>query len=253
LRGGAALAEGFIEDDGTGGRDVEGADAAGHGDTQEVVAGAADKIMETGPLAAEDEDAVAGEVETVVVGLAALVEANDPQILALEVFKSADEVDDAGDAEMLSGAGAGLDGDRAEGRGATFGEHDSIDSSTVGHAQQGTEVLRVLNSIESQEQTRRARRSWEGWERVVEVFNGERFLGTDQGNDTLVGGGRGELGKLLAGLRADANARLTTGFHEAGEAVIVALARHYHLVKAPATGLEGLLDRMQAVENFHEG
>jgi hypothetical protein len=68
-----------------------------------------------------------------------------------------------------------------------------------------------------------------------------------------VGGGRGELGKLLASLGADADACLTTGFHEAGETVVVTLASHDHLVKTPAAGLEGLLDRMQAVENFHEG
>jgi hypothetical protein len=116
-----------------------------------VVAGAADKIMETGSLAAEDENTVASEIEAVVVGLAALVEANDPQILPLEIFEGADEVDDSGDAEMLGGTGAGLDGDGAQGRCTTLSEHDTIDSSTVGHAEQSTEVLRIFNSVQGQE------------------------------------------------------------------------------------------------------
>ena len=54
----AALAEGFVEDHGSGGGDVEGADAAGHGNAEQVVAGAADQVVEAGALAAEDEDAV---------------------------------------------------------------------------------------------------------------------------------------------------------------------------------------------------
>ena len=76
--GEAALAEGFIEDDGAGGRDVEGADAARHGNAQQVVTGFSDEVMEAGAFAAEHENAVAGEVELVVVGLAALVETDDP-------------------------------------------------------------------------------------------------------------------------------------------------------------------------------
>jgi hypothetical protein len=75
---GTALAEGLEEYDGSGGGDVEGADAAGHGNAQEMVAGAADEIVEAGAFAAKDEDAVACEVELVVVGGSPLVEADDP-------------------------------------------------------------------------------------------------------------------------------------------------------------------------------
>ena len=53
---GAALAGGFVEDDGSCGGDVERTDAAGHGDAQQMVAGAADKIVQAGAFAAEDED-----------------------------------------------------------------------------------------------------------------------------------------------------------------------------------------------------
>ena len=85
-RGGAALAGGFVENDCAGGGDVEGADAAGHGDAQQVVAGAADEIVEAGAFAAEDEDAVAGKVELVVVGRTAFVEADDPDVLLLQLL-----------------------------------------------------------------------------------------------------------------------------------------------------------------------
>ena len=97
-----------------------------------MVAGAADEIVEARALAAEDEDAVAGEVELVVVGCAALVESDDPEIAILELFEGADEVDDAGDAEMLGCSRAGFDGDGAEGRGAALGEDDAIDACAVG-------------------------------------------------------------------------------------------------------------------------
>ena len=148
----AALAEGFVEDDGSGGGDVEGADAAGHGDAQQVVAGAADEVVEAGAFAAEDEDAVAGEVELVVVGLAALVETDDPDIALLEVFKSADEVDDAGDAEVLGCSGAGFYGDGAERGGAALGEDDAVDAGAVGYAEERAEILRVFNAVEGEEQ-----------------------------------------------------------------------------------------------------
>ena len=64
----AALAEGFEEHDCSGGGDVEGADAASHRNAQQMVAGAADEVVEASALAAENEDAVAGEIELVVVG-----------------------------------------------------------------------------------------------------------------------------------------------------------------------------------------
>ena len=45
-----------------------------------MVAGAADEVVQARALAAEDENAVAGQVELVVVGCAALVETDDPEI-----------------------------------------------------------------------------------------------------------------------------------------------------------------------------
>ena len=175
----AALAGGFVEHDGSGGGDVEGADAAGHGDAQQVVAGAADEIVEACAFAAEDEDAVAGEVELVVVGGAAFVEADDPEILALELFEGADEVDDAGDAEVLGCAGAGLYGHGAEGRGAALGEDDAVDAGAVGYAEESAEILRVFDAVEGEEEAGCVGLQWIGGE---EVFDGEEFLGADEGD-----------------------------------------------------------------------
>ena len=149
----AALAGGFVEDDGSGGGDVEGADAAGHGNAQQMVAGAADQIVQTRAFAAEDDDEIAGEVELVVVGCAALVETDDPEIAVLELFEGADEIDDAGDAEVLGRAGAGFDGGGAEGSGAAFGEEDAVDAGAIGHAKKRAEILRIFNAIEGEDET----------------------------------------------------------------------------------------------------
>ena len=219
----AALAERFIEHDGSGGGDVEGADAAGHGDAQQVVAGAADQIVEAGAFAAEDEDAVAGEVELVVVGRSAFVEADDPEILALELFEGADEVDDAGDAEVLGCAGAGLDGHGAQGRGAALGEDDAVDAGAVGYAEKSAEILRIFDAVESEEEAGSlALQLDEGPKRSSMVRNS---WGRTRATTPWWVGGSGELRELLAGFLADADAGLAAVGDEALEAVIVSRSR----------------------------
>jgi hypothetical protein len=246
--GSAALAGGFEEDDGAGGGDVEGADSAGHGDAEKVVAGAADERVEASAFAAEDDDEVAGEIEPVVVGGAAFVETDNPEVLALEVFEGADEVDDAGDAEMLGCAGAGLDGGGAEGSGAALGEEDAVDAGAVGHAEERAEVLRVFDAVEREHEacgggTVRRRRE--------EVFEGEEFLRADEGDDALMRGGFGGESELLAGLLDDADTCLTALGEETVETGVMALAGNEDVVKAAAAGLEGFRDRVQAVKDFH--
>ena len=70
----------------------------------------------------------------VVVGFAAFVESDDPEVVPLEFFEGADEIDDAGDAQVLGRAGAGFDGNGTEGRGTALGEHDAVNAGTVGDA-----------------------------------------------------------------------------------------------------------------------
>ena len=244
----SALAEGFVEHHGPGGGDVEGADAAGHGNAKEMVAGAADQVVEAGSLAPKNEDEVAGEVEPIVVGGSALFEADDPEILALEVFECADEVDDAGDAEVFGGAGAGLDGDRAQRGGAALGEDHSVDAGAVGDAEERAEVLRIFDAIEGKDEAGGAGDGRRGGE---EVLDGEGFLGADESYDALVGGGSGDMGQVLAGLLEDADSVFAALSDEFFKAEVVAFASHQHVVEAPPAGLEGLFHRMQAVENFH--
>ena len=180
------LAGSLVKNDGSRGGDVQRAHAAGHGNAQQVVAGAADEIVESRALAAEDDTKIAGEIELVVVGCAPFVETDDPEIVALEIFERADQVDDAGDAKMLGCAGAGLNGGGAEGSGAALGEDDAVDTGAIGHAEQSTKILRIFNAVEGEEQTRGNGLPGSG---VEEIFEGEKFLRTDERNDSLMSRG----------------------------------------------------------------
>jgi hypothetical protein len=153
-----------------------------------MIAGAADKIVEAGALAAKDDDEIAGEVELVIVRLATFIETNDPEILLLEIFKSANEVDNAGDAEVLGGAGTGLYGYSAEGCGAALSDDDTVDSGSIGNAEKRAKVLRIFDTIEGEDETGAAVVGGIG---LVEIFNGEEFLRTDEGDHALVRGSFG--------------------------------------------------------------
>jgi hypothetical protein len=72
------LAKGLVENDSACCRNVERADTARHGDAEKVVTGAADKVVESSTLAAEDQDAIAREVELVVILRTTFIEADDP-------------------------------------------------------------------------------------------------------------------------------------------------------------------------------
>ena len=189
--GGAALAHGFVHDDGAGDGDVERGDRAGHGDAEEVVAGLLDQVVEAGAFAAEDEDAVGAEVEVGVVGGAALVEAEDPDVGLLHLLEGADEVGDAGDADVLGGAGGGFGDGGGDGGGAALGEDDAVDAGAVGGAEEGAEVVGVLDAVEGEEE---AVVGWSGFLRGEQVFDGEEGALADQGEGSLVGVGAGRCG-----------------------------------------------------------
>jgi len=121
-----------------------------------VVAGAADEVVEASAFPAEDEDAVAGEVEAVVVLNAALgwigIEADGPDVAIFQILKGADEVDDAGDAEVLGSAGAGLYGGGGEGGGAALSEDDAVDAGAIGDAEERAEILGIFDAVEGEEE-----------------------------------------------------------------------------------------------------
>jgi len=77
--------------------------------------------MQAWAFTAKDEDAVAGEVELVIVRCATFIEANDPDVLFLQFLQSSHKVDDTSDAEVFRSSGAGFDGDRAQRGGAALG------------------------------------------------------------------------------------------------------------------------------------
>jgi hypothetical protein len=216
-----------------------------------VIAGAADKIVKARALAAEDDNQVAGEVKPVVVDGTALVEADDPEVAALEVLEGADEIDDARDAQVLGGARAGFDGRRAQGRGAALGEEDAVDSGAIGNAEQSAEVLRIFDAIESEDEAGGGGVARGGGGRE-EIFESEELLRADKSDDALVSGGVGGEGELLARLLKDADTGLAALGDEAVETIIPALAGDEDAIESAAAGLHSFLDRVQSVENFHK-
>ena len=246
----AALTGRLVEHDGARGGDVQRADAAGHGNAQQVVAGATHKIVEAGALPAEDEDAVAGEIELIVVGGAALIESNDPDVLPLQFFESTDEVDDARDAQMLCCSGARLHSDRTERSRTPLGENNAVNTGAVGDAEQCAEVLRIFNTIEREQEPGCI---GAGRPRGKEVLQCHRFLRADEGYHSLMSRCACQLRELVACFLADTDAGLAALGDQMGQALVVALTGNQNVIEAATASLESLFDGMEAVDNFHEG
>ena len=274
MRGQAALAHGFVHDDGAGDRDVERGDRAGHGDAQEVVAGLFDQIVQAGAFASEDEDAVGAEVEIHIVWSPAFVEAEDPDVGLLHLLERADEVGDAGDSDVFGGTGGGLGDGRGDWGGAAFGQDDSVDSRAIGGAQERAEVVRVLDAVEGEEEFVRGvnlcavcgcilrngfRRGFRHGFRLgfggglgrEQVFDGEEGALADQGDGPLVGVGACQAGELVSGFEGEADVGVAAELGEALQAGVAALAGEQDAVQPARAGADGLLDRVQAVKNFH--
>ena len=133
--------------------------------------------------------------------------------------------------------------------GAALGENNAVHTGAIGHAEQSAEVLRIFDAVESEDEAG----SGAGRRRSKQIFDGEEFLRVDERDHALVGGSFGGEGQLLARLLQDPNAGLAALGDEAGQTGILALAGDQDVIEAALAGLEGFLDRVQAVENFHEG
>ena len=92
---------------------------------------------------------------------------------------------------------------------------------------------------------------WPSGFRSEEVFDGEELALADDGEDALMGVGAGEAGELVAGLDGDADFGGAAEFDEAFEAVVAALAGDADVIELAGAGADGLLDWVEAVENFH--
>jgi len=197
-----------------------------------MIARAAHEIVEAGAFAAEDDDEIAGEIEFVVRSGAAFVEPDDPKVATLEFFEGANEVDDAGDAEVLGGARTGFDGCGAKRSGAALGEENAVERED--EASGGVAC---------------------GGKGREEVLEGEKFLRADERDDALVSGGFGGDGELLTRPLKDADACVAALGDEVADAriaaVVRALASDENVIEAAATGLESFRDRVQSVKNFH--
>ena len=212
-----------------------------------MIAGAAHQVVQSRTFAAEDKREVAAEIEQVVVGRTALIETDNPNILAFQLLKRTNQVDDPCDAQVLRCASAGLHGDRAQGCGTPFREDDAVHAGSIGDTQQGAKILGVFDAIESEYQPCGA-----GLYRNKEIFDGQRFLRTYNCNYALMRRRSGELCELLPGFLLDSYAGLAARSNETDKAVVVAFTGNQDMIKTASTGLEGLLDGMEAVENFHE-
>lgn len=211
-----------------------------------MVAGAPDEIVQSSAFAAKHKNTVTGQIEAVVVGFSALVETDNPDVLLLQFFKSANEIDNPRYAKMFDCAGTGFHGHGTQWRGAAFRHDNAIDTCTIGHAKQRSQVLRVFDTIESQQQTRPC-----GIGRFEKVLDREHVFGMNIGHHALVRVRAGNLRQVLARFLADTNASITAIRHKAREAVVVALGGNQNVIEAALTGSQGFGDRVNAVEDFH--
>jgi hypothetical protein len=208
-----------------------------------MIAGAAYEVVESCSFASKHNHGIGPEIVAIVIRCAALVEADAPDIAFFQGFEGPDEVDDAGKAEMLGGTGRGFDGDGAKGGGAAFGEEDAVDSRSFGGAEDGAEVLGIFDTVEGQDEA--------GFRAFEEVLGGEEFAFTNDGDDALVAGGSGDAGEGVAGFGSDRDFGGAAEVDDGLEALVVSFLRDADMVKTAGTGAEGLLDRVQAVDNFH--
>jgi hypothetical protein len=87
--------------------------------------------------------------------------------------------------------------------------------------------------------------------RGQQVLDSEEFPLADYGKDALVSVGSGQPGELVPGLQGDPDTGSSAEVDEALEALVAALAGDANVVELARAGANGLLDRVEAVKNFH--
>ena len=212
-----------------------------------MVAGPANQVVQAGAFAAQDQDAVPGEIEAVVVGRTSLIESNDPDVLLLQFFECPDQVHNPRNPQVFRRARAGLQSHWAERGGAPLREDDTIDTGSIRNAEQRTEVLRIFYAVQCHKKARLRRiRSRE------QVLDRKKLLRLHKGDNALVCIGSGKLREMLTRLLPHSDAGVTAVGDQPGEPVIVALGGDQDMIEAAMSGPEGLCDRVHAVKNIHE-
>jgi len=209
-----------------------------------MVAGTADQVVQSCAFSTEDDYRVGREVEPVVILCAALVEAHAPQALLFQRFQSAHQIDDAGEAQMLSGPGGGFDGNRTERGRAAFHDQDAIHSRPLGGAEQCAEVLWIFDTVQGKDET------WLG--SFKEVFNVQKIAFADDRDHALMGGIGGEPGEGFPGLLTDFDPCFPAKGDNPREASVMALPSYADMVESPVSGSKSLFHRMEAEQSFHQ-
>ena len=222
---------------------VERCHLPGHRNPQQMIAGSANEVVQTGAFASQDNHGVRRELELIVILRAAFVEAHAPQIALLQSFQRTHHVDDSRDAQMLGCAGRGLDRDRTEGSRAPFGEDNPVHARSFGRSQQRSQVLRVFDAVESQDQTRLGP--------IEQVFEFEKLALADDGHHALMGSRPRHTGERFARLEAGLYARGTAKVENLAKALVVALPGEANVIETAQSGTERFFDRVQAVQDFH--
>jgi RNA polymerase sigma-70 factor (ECF subfamily) len=215
-----------------------------------VVAGALHQVVQAGAFAAQHQAAILAEVEVVVIGLASLIQADNPDILLLHRLQRAGKIDHLRHAHVLAGAGGGLGDHRRERRRAAFGQNHAVHARAIGRAQQSTQVVRVFHTIERQKKALAGRPG----RKVQQVFQGEELALPQKSHDPLVGIRPGVAAQLIAGLGADANVGRPAQLQhplQPGIAASFAFAGNADVVNAAGAGAQRLFHRMQTVKNIH--
>ena len=215
-----------------------------------MVAGALHQIVQPGAFAAQHQAAILLEVEVAVVGLAALIQADDPDVLLFHRLQRAGKIDDLRNAHVFAGPGRGFGHNRAERRRPPFGQDDSVNARTIGRPQQRAQVVRVFHAIERQEKSPAAGSRGS----VQQVFERQELAFAQEGHNTLVGVGLGVAGELIARLHADTDIGRAAELQNAVQARVAAgfaLPGNADVVQAADAGAQRLFHRMQAVKNIH--
>jgi hypothetical protein len=167
-------------------------------------------------------------------------------VLLLHLFEGANEVGDAGDADVLGGSGGGLGDGGGDGSGAALGQDDAVDSSSIGGAEKRAQIVGILDAIEREKEAVLAILL-----RSQEIFDSKELALFDDCQHALMRVCPRGAGELVAGFERYADARGAAELDEALQALVAALAGDADMVELARTGTDGLLDRVKTVKNFH--
>lgn len=191
-------------------------------------------------FAAEHEGGGGIKLDLVVVLLAALIEAVDPEAAFLKPVQFLADVADADDGQMFDGAGGSLGDGFGEAGGAAFGDENGIGAGGVGGADDGAEVVRIFDAIEQDEALGVGQ----------DVFFGRVLLGRAEGDDALMGGALHDAVNGFAGFKTHGDLGLAAKIDDFLELCAAGAFGDQDTVEG-AAGTEGLADGMDSSNDTH--